>query len=162
MLPFMEGHDLFDRIEFGESWDSVTHAPLRATAANGMQCHSLENGSGDTHIFAVTSPNSMWQDRKLSLDDIADGPSQTLMLIELDLPGINWMSTIDVTLDQLLAMLSDKGRLPGPHPDVVLMAFADGHVSAIPDDVITPELLRALVSIDGGEEISDDLERNAK
>ena len=157
----MEGHDLFDRIDFGESWDSAKHAPLRARIPHGMQCHNLENGSGNTHYFAVIAPNSMWQDRKINLDDITDGSSQTLMLIELDLPGINWMSPVDVTLDQLLAMLKDQGRLPGPHPDVVLMAFADGSVRAIHHDVITPEFFRARVSIDDGEEIPEDLEGNA-
>ena len=100
----------------------------------------------------------MWQDRKVSFDDITDNHSQTLMLIELDLPGINWMSPFDVTLDELLAFLNEQGRLPTTHPDFVLMAFADGYVRAIPHNIITPELLRALASIDGGEVIPNNFD----
>jgi hypothetical protein len=153
MLPFLDQKELYDRIDLQQPWDAEAYAAFRDSAPHLMQCHSREDGTGNTQYFAVVSPNSVWRDAPVAFDDITDGKAQTLLFIELDLPNVNWMSPTDVSLESLLTMLSTEGRLPAPHPDVVLCVFADGAVHSLPHEKITPELLRAIVSIDGGESI---------
>jgi len=105
----------------------------------------------------VIARNSVWQERTITLDDITDDLSQTLIFVELDLPGVNWMSLTDISLDELLAMLDQHGRILSPHPAGVLMGFADGSVRMIGHAAITPALLRKLVSIDASDPIPDNL-----
>jgi len=149
----MEQKQLFESIDFNSPWDSQPNSPFAAAIPHGLQCHNREDGTGNTQMFAVVAPNSVWQDTTITLGDITDEHSQTLVFIELDLPGVNWMSPTDVSHEELLVMLERDGQLPSAHPDGVLMSFADGGVQTLSHDVITPELLRALVSINGGEPI---------
>ena len=79
----------------------------------------------------------------------------TLLLIELDLPSINWMAPSDVALKDLLAIIDRGERLPSLHPDGILMVFADMHTRFVPHDQITRAYLEAIVSIDGGEEVAN-------
>ena len=157
-MPFVGEDQLFQDIDFDSRWDSEPNTPFHATIPHGLQCHNREDGTGNTQMFAVIAPNSMWQEKKITFEDITDERSQTLVFVELDLPNIKWMSPTDISLDNLLAILERDGRLPSPHPEGVLMSFADVSYRMIPHDAITPELLRALVSIDGGEMVSDSLE----
>lgn len=156
MLPFFDDRKLFDAIDLEHRWDSARNAEHLTPVPHGLKCHSREDDSPDTQLFAVISPTGFWRESTpIDFTDIHDRTAQTLVLVELDLPGIPWMSPNDIRLEELIAMLERNGQLPSPHPAGVHMSFADVSVHCIPHEQITPEFLRAIVSIDGGEVISE-------
>lgn len=155
VLPYLEHEGLSERIRFDVPWDAPANIQFHASIPHDLQCHNRDDGTGNTQIFAVTAPNSIWQDRKLRTNEIPDGPYTTLLLIELDLPSINWMAPSDVALKDLLAIIDRGERLPSLHPDGILMVFADMHVEVVPHHQITRAYLEAIISIDGDEQITN-------
>lgn len=146
------------RIDWNAAWDSPNNVRFAIPPTYELQCCNREDPSSPfIQVFAVSAPNSLWRDVPISARDFTDKPSDTLVFIEMDLDRVHWMSPSDVTLDELLKMLRQNGRLPSPHPGGVLMSFADGSVKFVPHEQITPELLRAIVSIDGEETLPERL-----
>lgn len=156
LLPFKEEDCLYEALDHATAWDSQANSKFHLPVPHGLKCHNRENSSPDTQVFAVVSPNSVWKEGGTTQNEITDDPSETLMMIELDLPNINWMSPDDITLSELVDLLERDGKLPSSHPDGVLMSFADVSVRCIPHSLVTPQFLRSIVSIDGDEEITFD------
>ena len=155
VLPFIEESLLLRSIDLDQPWDSEGNAKLHELVPHGFKCHSREDGTPFTQLFAVSDRGGFWTgSTPVRSTDIKDPGSHTLVLIELDLPGVNWMSPTDISLDELLELLESHGRLPSPHPAGVQMAFASTAVRCVPHEKITAEYLRAIVSIDGNEDTS--------
>ena len=153
LLPFKEESRLFESLDHCERWDSPANSAFHLPVPHGLKCHNREDNTPNTQMFAVTSTSSVWRDGGTTFSEISDPTSDTLMLIELDFPGTNWMAPKDVSLGELIEILESDGRLPSLHPDGVLMSFADGRVRCVPHEKITSKFLRAIVSIDGGENV---------
>jgi hypothetical protein len=155
LLDYCDEGQLASEIDTTIPWDSHALSPFRNSMPDIYRCYGSGQSDTKTTFYCVRAPNGIWQDRPIALEDIVDGPSKTLLLKELRLPGINWMQPTDVTLEDLIAMLERDGQLPTPHQGVVQLVFADGRHSVISNDRVTPELLRAIVTIDGGEMITE-------
>ena len=137
------------------AWNDKNNTAIGKSAPTTLQCHSRRSGNGFTQFFCVNDKSSIWQSTPVRAADVKDGLSQTLLLIELDLPSITWTSPKDVTLNELLQILKRDRKLPSPHPDFIQLAFADGSVRQYPHSDMSPDFLSAIVSIDGGEPIID-------
>ncbi len=149
----------YRQIDPNAPWNSPNNARFSIPPTDGLQCCNREDASSPfIQVFAVSAPSSLWRNAPISRKDVTDKRSDTLVLIELDLDRVHWMSPTDVTLDELIEMLRQNGRLPSPHPGGAIMSFADGSVKFVPHELITPELLRAIVSIDGDERLGARLE----
>jgi hypothetical protein len=94
------------------------------------------------------------------LADVADGPENTILLVEIVAAGIHWMEPRDLDWTTMSFQLNDpnrpsissnhpfgRGSYSGPH-----VLTVDDRVSALPE-TLTPETLRALLTIAGGEKI---------
>ena len=141
ILPFCDD-DIDKSVNLDSPWNSEANQKLHRKIPHGFQCHNREDGSGSTQIFAVTGHGSIWSIESFKSD------SNSLLLIELDLPNVCWMEPTDVSMDELIEMLEASGELPGPHPDGILMAFADFSVRFVPHEEITQKFLRSLVEPD--------------
>ena len=89
-------------------------------------------------------------------NDIADGTSDTLMVVESIDSNIHWMEPRDLELATMpLTINGPKGPgMSSDHPNVVLALFADGQTRAISEN--TPAtIIRGLLTIGGGETIGD-------
>ena len=151
LLPFIEESKLHEAIDHSAAWDAASNTEFHKPVPHGLKCHNREDSSSNTQLVGVHSDNSFWRDEETTFDDISDRNCDTLVFIELDLPDVHWMSPNDVTLEDLIELLERDGRLPSLHSAGVLMSFADVSVRCVPHEKITPEFLRAIVSINGGE-----------
>lgn len=87
------------------------------------------------------------------MEEVGDGTSNTILFVEVPDSKIPWMEPRDLRFDRMSFRVNDpSGRGPGsPYPDV-RAAFVDGMVQRLKDET-PPDVLRALITADGGEPI---------
>jgi prepilin-type processing-associated H-X9-DG protein len=148
LLDGWKEHDLFDRYNFSLPWNSPTNAKLLSYDTGDI--YWCPSGDGRrtkmTDYLAVVGPRTAWPGNAARrLEEITDGPENTILLIEVAASGIHWMQPGDIRLEDLLSPSSN-------HPRNFNALFADGSVQKIRKD-LSPETFKALVTVDGGEVI---------
>lgn len=157
ILPFLEQQPLYDQYRFDEPWDGPNNRRLHGLAMPVYHCPGGPP-SRATNYLAVIGPRTVWQGQKTTrLSDIADGSSNTLLVVEVAKSGIHWMEPRDLHVLQMARGINPKAGqgISSIHPGCANVSFADGSVRFLPDD-FPPDLLDSLLSIDGGEKIDSE------
>jgi prepilin-type processing-associated H-X9-DG protein len=155
ILPFLDQGALYNAYRFDEPWDGPHNRKLITVAMPIFQCPSDRTVSPTmTSYVAVVGAGTAWPGATSSkLTDFTDGPSETIMLVEMANSGIHWMEPKDLdfaTIPLTFNPKSGKGISSG-HASGVNVAFADGSVHFLADD-LSPGVVRALLTIHGGEQ----------
>jgi hypothetical protein len=169
ILPFLEQQALYDLLRLDLPWDDPHNAELlRGVAFGTLRCPSSpgplveEDGFARTSYVAVTGADwthgpgeargIIGPDRGLSLEEITDGSSNTIMVAEVT-DGGRWFAAGAGTARPIDAWID---RAPwSSHPGGGQVALADGSVRFLSDD-IEPATLRALATARGREGLVDD------
>jgi len=164
ILPYLGRDDIYQQYDFDEPWDGPNNRLLAANIPNCYRCPSqYPKAPFTTSYLAVVGPNSMWpSSAPRKGEEITDELSNTLWLVEgTEELDINWMEPRDLTVQELLETNAHNAPSSGNtvHEAGWQGAFADGHVVFI-DSFISPETLRGLVTVNGGEDVSPPLARN--
>ncbi len=162
IYPFMESSPLFDLYDFGQPWDSPANLPL---GNHGYFYRAPEHGGGprasDAHFLAIVGPGTAFpQDSRVSLDDITDGPANTIIVAEVFNSGVHWLEPRDLHIEEMSFRINDRSRpsISGWRGEPPLVLFADGRVARLSPAIPAPTL-RGLLTIAGGETIDiQDLE----
>jgi hypothetical protein len=153
------GGRLAGGFRFDEPWDSPNNRRLhKLTPYSVLQCPSdpARAGSTETHFVAVVGPGTMFPSDGTSrrLADMADGPGDILIVVEVVGAGIHWMEPKELDRGTMSFRLNDRTQ-----PSVSSNHTFGPHVLTV-DDMVTrlrrdlsPETLRALLTIAGGERI---------
>jgi hypothetical protein len=169
ILPELDKRTLYDRFHVDEPWDGPHNLSLQPDLPAWTEFHRCPGNHdpsapfGRTHFLAVVGPNTAWRtDRPVSINEVTDGYDRTILLVEVANSNVNWFEPRDLEWDKLSFKLNDPGSLsPGsrhvepetwlrdadPYVNVLLV---DGAVKKLPVDT-PPEVLKALLTIDGGE-----------
>jgi hypothetical protein len=160
LLPFIRP-DIYQAYRFDEPWDGPNNRQFADSIVSLYQCPSDgEDMAGQTSYVAVVGPGTAWPGAKsVRLGDIADGPENTILIVEVHKSGIHWMEPRDLDASQMPMTINArpaaKGASPGissGHPGVAQAARADGSVFAIDEDT-PPATVRAMLTIAGGETV---------
>ena len=106
---------------------------------------------GMTRYLVPTGPGTLFPrpDVALTLGDIKDGPSKTIILVEVEAKeAVPWTKPEDLSFDPK----QPHAGLKNARPTGFLAVFGDGHVSMIPRD-IPADVLAALFTTAGGEQV---------
>ena len=166
MLPYMEKNDLYKKIRLDEPWNSPYNRQFASQMPQGFRCPANPNQDatdGITDYLMITGPGTVGDGPKgVSIKDISDGSSNTIIVIEVANSGINWMCPRDYDIaaagwtngPEEKKPSDSKGRpmLSSYHTERVQAAFVDGNVKGLRKD-IDPELLKGLFTINGGEDL---------
>jgi hypothetical protein len=159
ILPFMENKPLYDKYRFDEPWDGPNNSKLHNEYVHTYSCPSRpkQQTKTETSYVVVIGLQTAWPGEKsVKMSEIIDGTSNTILVTELAHSGIHWMEPRDLHVNQMpMAVNATQGQgISSPHPNVALAVYADGHTQAITKN--TPsEIVRALLTINGGEQIGD-------
>jgi prepilin-type processing-associated H-X9-DG protein len=156
ILPYLDQVALYKTYHFDEPWDGPNNRKLHSIPMPIYQCPSDGAGSPTTTSYvAVVGAGTAWPGAtSTKLTDFTDGPSETIMLVEMANSGIHWMEPKDLdfaTIPLAFNPKSGKGISSG-HASGVNVAFADGSVHFLADD-LSPGVVRALLTIHGGEHL---------
>ena len=171
-LAFFEESALYEQLAFDEPWDSPNNKPATDSHIPLFlnPCVDLEAKKNVTHSVGLagvgaqapflenaTDPGAgvFGYDRVTTLDDIKDGTENTMMVLSVN-EGIGpWAQGGRGTI----RALTKKPYFNGPDGFFVgergftHALFCDGSVRQI-REVIDPELLEAMATIQGGEDLS--------
>lgn len=156
ILPQMELGRLYESIDLTKPWDDPVNAEACQTIVPGYQCPSSVTDpakNNHTTYLAVVTPNSCFRAGKsVSLSEIADGTSNTLMVIEVDTEhAVPWMAPVDAD-EQLVMSIGPESELA--HSGGVNAAFVDGSVHFLMTDDLSATDRRALISIAGNDNVA--------
>jgi hypothetical protein len=149
LLPFLEQNELFMEFKLDEAWDSPHNKKLIAKMPKvyaPLASNSREKGL--TYYQVFTGKETLFDGtNRIAPRGIRNGASNTLLIIEAKEPVI-WTQPADLTLPQ------DKEKMPGvggQFQDRTTLALCDGSVHFPLTQNLTPQVLRALVTPNGGE-----------
>ena len=162
ILPFMDQKSLYDRYRFDEPWDGPHNKALASQMPAVYRCPT-EAGpdSVQTSYAMIVGPHAFSDGptpRKFG--DIKDGLSNTIMVAECAGAGINWLEPRDLDTEKMTYHIQspngdrkpDKSDICSDHAGVANVLFCDGAVRTLSFG-LDPEILKALMTIDGGEKV---------
>lgn len=150
ILPYVEQKPLYDKIDLSKPWDDPANRIAFETYPRIYQCPSSDFPHDTTTYFAVIAPGGCFKPTEYnSLAAITDRHDLTLMVIEVSQKyAVHWMSPNDATEEMILNRKTD---VDFSHPHGSQAAFVDGHIKFLTEN-IRPDVLRALISIDGNDD----------
>jgi prepilin-type processing-associated H-X9-DG protein len=159
LLPFLEEQSLYEQYDFREPWDSPKNINLLGKMPQFFACPSWSSSRTDLASYvAITDPGTMFPGvNSVDLGQVSDGNPNTLMIVEVQNVDIPWTAPLDLDLRTMSFMVNDPQRpgISSRHPGGVNVAFVDGRVSYMREGV-SPDALRALITIAGGEKLEVD------
>lgn len=128
LLPFMEQKPLFDQWDQSKAWDSPENIALSQTSLKVfVDPSSSTNTPGHTDYVFVTGKNTCFEgDKSISMAAITDGTANTVLILEVKGNSHSWAEPFDYDI-------ASGPPSRGSHPGIVLVGFADGHISSIPN-----------------------------
>lgn len=147
ILPFLGQQALYEQYRMDEPWNSPHNSALATLMPDIYQCPSSPvAGNTNTSYVMVAGPNAFSTGPGArQVFDIADELSATVAVVEMADSGINWMELRDWDTAS-----PDQPR--SYHPRVFNALLADGSFLRVEQE-IKPELLKAMTTIDGGEDV---------
>jgi hypothetical protein len=156
LLQFID-ETLYDQYDFAEPWDGPNNRKIAPQMPEIFSCPSDTTKRPEmTSYVVVRGPGTGWPETgTVTMNDVQDDPSKTILLVELQQSNIHWMEPRDLVMEDLLAGASDIPCLSSPHPELVNVAFVNGGHTSISTAITTPTKLRTLLTIAGGEQTPD-------
>ena len=176
ILPFIDEVEYlnergltFDQAE-KLAWDDPVFADLGAKAPGITHCWTSDQPASYLVIAGLGAdspsvPKSdrragiFGDDRRVTIADIKDGTSTTMMLAESSLVPGPWFAGGRITVRGLdparPPYIGPNGQFGGNHPGGASVLFADGSARFI-SDTIDPKVFEALSTMAGGEKLSAD------
>lgn len=166
VLPYVVQDVGYENYKFDEPWDSPHNTNLLPGNIEVFRCPSNKTNpkTATTNYVAVIGPNTAWRSdgTVVSIKDITDGTSNTILLVETQEAGIHICEPRDLSLDQMVLKinspvgqgLSSDHRLKAQSLGIHVL-MADGIVRWFPNDV-PPDVIYAMLTINGGERIIED------
>jgi hypothetical protein len=166
ILPDLERNDLYTACDFTRPWDAPKNKMILTKTLRAFICPSdppdNASGAGQTNYFAVVGPNTAWPGSKArSLVEIGEQTHHTILLVEAADSGVAWAEPKDFSLNTL-GTTGGTGtlRLSSNHRPSesffytfsgtgVNIALADGSVTFLRTDNLSPDELRDIFRIGG-------------
>ena len=170
VLQYLGPGTLYNKVRFDETWDSPANRTLFDAAGDGDGVFrspreaAAADPKGATHYLAVVDDETLWSlSQVVRLQDVRDGASRTIALIEVAGRGVRWAEPSDLTMEEAIDVLVGEveeeyvesgffisKRMRGDGlPDRVVV-FVDGHVETMAP-LLRREDARALLTRAGGE-----------
>jgi hypothetical protein len=155
LLPYLDQKELYDAYDFSEPWDVPNNRRLAERMPRIYALHGLERpGNTQTNYLAVVGEETVWPaGGGVTYKGITDGSSNTIHFVENLSGGVHWMEPRDLAFDTMGFTLGATDGISSRYEDPAVV-FADGQVRRL-KPAITPETLRALLTIDGGERVQE-------
>jgi len=166
LIPFMELQAEYDRYHRDEPWNSSFNRQLADAVAaqrSMYRCPSAPSGQNRSlanYVMPVgpgaISPGAAGVERAA----IVDGTSYTIAVAEIADTDIYWTEPRDLPAAKMSYKVNDsfKPGISSPHRGGAMAVFADGHTQWLSDST-DPDVVKALISIDGNEKVSLPLAR---
>lgn len=151
ILPYVDQAPLYKRIDFSRAWNDPINAEAAKATPLVYHCPGMAGDVTRTSYLAVVSPEGAFQPGKsTTLKDIADGSSQTLLVLETTASRcVHWMEPTDLDETGLQALATEASTT---HARGMHGLAADGSVRFFSNDELT-KFGRAWLTIAGKDAV---------
>ena len=156
ILPYLDQNELYKEYNFDESWDGPNNRSLASRMPPFYALHGeTQPGNTTTNYLAVVGKETAWQGSTGVLREaIKDGTSNTILIAENLGANVHWMEPRDLSFAEMDFTINSPKGISSKYLDAAVVTV-DGSVRRLSKD-ITPETIRALLTINGGEIIGED------
>jgi hypothetical protein len=156
LLPYLEEHALYKQYNFAEPWDSPHNLKVAAKMPDVFRYPADPRGTQFTPYVVVVDDESLFPgEQGVKLEEIDDGTSRTLAMLEWPESNIVWTEPRDLDLPSLhhithppRAAIKGRRRHPGGR---TLISLAEGSIRILPLHETSVSRLRELITRAGGE-----------
>ncbi len=159
ILPYLEETIAYLELDLKQPWNSPRNWPiLEKIDPRLFHCPSGGGEPFEASYLAVVGPDGIWADKRgIRIRQITDGPSQTILLVEVANSGIHWAEPRDLPWEQAMQGVNpphvkfaiSSGHLEGAH-----VAYADGSTRFLNNTMPVDEL-RARLTREAGEPVAE-------
>jgi hypothetical protein len=158
ILPWLDQKAIYDQYRFDEPWDGSNNRKLHDLVVSTYACPSHPRQGHSTSYVAVVGPETAWRGAEpMRLEDIHDGPDQTIWLVEVSEPSIHWMEPRDLEFDRMSFTINGSNNSAGlssHHPGGANVLLVDRAIRFL-SGKLASQWLRALLTVAGGEEVGE-------
>lgn len=148
ILPYLEEDTLYRSFKLDEPWDSDTNKKLIAQMPKIFAPVHTKAKAGHTFYQGFTGGGALFGGKdKLSIVNIADGTSNTALVVEAG-DAVIWTKPADIEYDPKKPLPKLGGDLDGNFN----LAFADGSVRWVKKG-FDEKMMRAIITANGGEDV---------
>ena len=144
---------LYAQFHLNEPWDSPNNLRVAEMMPRVYQCPSDSGPRGYTDYMVITGPETIFDGAKsCRLEQIADGTSNTLLVVEAKSASTRWTQPVDIELakSSLVTSGGPPGDLGSNHRAGANVLMADGSVRFIRKDV-PPQTIKNLATKADGQ-----------
>ena len=154
LLPYLEQQAIHDRYDFDEPWDSPTN--LAVTDVYLPIYYSSNDRSNGCSYFVIDVPGGVFDGSKATkFDQVADGLSNTIMVVEVTGSNQHWAEPTDLGPQALSIPINGakNGTAISSNRDATaLVLMGDGSVISL-DESTTQAALQAMATMADGQAI---------
>ena len=153
ILPYLEEKETYNAYNFNEPWDGPNNRKLAERMPKQYAFHGFEKpGNTTTNYLAVVGADTLWPGtKKVTQKDVKDGTGVTIAVVENRGADVHWMEPRDLALDKMSMQINSPNGIGSPYVEPGVL-MASGSLSSLPPD-IKPQVLRAMFTIAGGEQL---------
>lgn len=156
ILPYMEQTSLYDSIDLTKPWNDPANSTAAQTTVSAFLCPShaeFIRPNQTVYLASASAISALLPTTPRPTADIKDGAMNTLLVVEVDSAhAVPWISPQDADPALILELTTSETHR---HPGGFNAALANGSVRFLKAS-IPPDTLRALITANGGETISQD------
>ncbi len=164
LLPYLGHQWLYDQYKFDEPFNSAHNLTLANSIGNVYGCPddwNAANTGGTSYVMLVGKDTISDGTSATKIEQIHDGTSNTILLVEMSNSNIPWMEPRDLSVDDITFGINDStpDGIRGNHGDgTVNLLLCDGSVRTV-DATANPKVIEKMSTIAGRELVtSDDLD----
>ena len=156
ILPYLDRNDIYQAFHLDEPWNSPHNQRLSNLKIKVLQQNTETHSAPSiTNIVVVRGPGTLFpRQGKVRHKDVTDGIGNTIMLVSLANSDIHWAEPRDLDIETMSFQINDpnKPSISRTGYDGANVGFADCHIQWVSDDT-PPEVIRAALTINGGEKV---------
>jgi hypothetical protein len=156
VLPYLEQHELYKKIRLNEPWNSAHNKQFHDQMPTIFRCPTgtLGNPKRDTTYCMLVGDEMIGvpNGKGISIDQITDGTSNTILLAERKTP-VCWMEPTDILQEHAyLGVNKHALGIGSEHEGGAVVGVCDGSACFL-KETIDLKMLKALLTKAGGENI---------
>jgi hypothetical protein len=151
ILPYLGQQALYDRFDKTKAWDDPANQAISNTLVPTYQS-PLDGtlGPSGASYFVIVGPGTAFPpDRGIKLQEILDGTSNTIGVVELKGISGSWAAPIDPQMDTVALSIGPSPGQLNPNGSELHVAMCDGSAHTIPMSTPPPTLHLLFTRNDG-------------